>query len=101
VVSVTTLLRELILRATQAPQLYDLIGPDTRIMGLILDEIRLMSTVPLKLPKPTDVNLKEITSAIKNNLADHRTLETWVRMVGTNSRALARLFLSDTGTTFR
>ena len=55
----------------------------------------------MKLPKPTDVNLKDITSAIKNNLADHRTLETWVRMVGTSSRTLARLFLSDTGTTFR
>lgn len=101
VVSVTTLLRELILRAAQAPQLYDLTGPDARIMGLILDEIRLMFTVPLKLPEPTDVNLKEITGAIKSNPADHRTLEAWGRMVGASSRTLARLFLSDTGMTFR
>ena len=89
------------MRAAQAPQLYDLIGPDTRIMGLILDEIRLMSTVPLKLPDPTDDNMKEITGAIKNNPADHRTMEAWGRMVGASSRALVRLFLSDTRVTFR
>ena len=91
----------MILRAAQAPPLYALAGPDANVMRLILDEIRQMSTVPLNLPEPEDPKLKQITGAIKNDPADHSTLEDWGRVVGASSRTLARLFWAETGMTFR
>lgn len=101
VVSVSPLLRELILRATESPPHYDLNGPDARVMGLILDEIQQMSTEPLNLPEPVDPKLKQITGSIKNDPSDQRTLDAWGHIVGASSRTLARLFLSETDMTFR
>ena len=49
VVTVSPLLRELILLATSLPQPYDLSGSDARIMSVILDQIQSLSVVPLDL----------------------------------------------------
>ncbi len=101
VVGVTPLLRELILTAADAPQLYDVNGRDGRIMNLILSEIRSSPVMPLHLPEPTDSRLKQITTAIRKNPADTRTLEGWGRHAGASPRTLARLFPAETGMTFR
>ena len=101
VVVVTPLLKELILRAADLPQSYDLGGYQERIMTLVLDEIRKLPVMPLHLPEPSDPRLKEIAEGIKQNPADRRTLMEWGKEVGASSRTLARLFLADTGMTFR
>jgi len=101
VVGVTPLLRELIMTAAEAPQLYDVTGRDGRIMDLILSEIRRSPVMPLHLPEPTDSRLKQITTAIRENPADSRTLEEWGRHAGASPRTLARLFPAETGMTFR
>ncbi len=101
VVAVSPLLRELILTAAEAPQLYDLSGRDGRVMELILNEIRSLPVVPLHLPEPTDSRLRQITAALRENPADTRTLEAWGRHAGASPRTLARLFPAETGMTFR
>ena len=101
VVGVTPLLRELIMTAAEAPQLYDVTGRDGRIMDLILSEIRRSPVMPLHLPEPTDSRLKQITTAIRENPADSRTLDEWGRHAGASPRTLARLFPAETGMTFR
>jgi AraC-like DNA-binding protein len=101
VVGVSPLLRELILAAAEAPQLYDVDGRDGQVMDLILNEVRSLPMVPLHLPEPTDSRLRQITAALRQDPADTRTLESWGRLAGASPRTLARLFLAETGMTFR
>ena len=101
VVAVSPLLKELILGAAQLPQWYELGGRQERIMTLVLDELRELPVVPLHLPEPSDLRLKGIAAGIKQNPSNKRTLVEWGEKVGASSRTLARLFLADTGLTFR
>ena len=101
VVAISPLLRELILAAAEAPQLYDSAGRDGRLMDLILSEIRSLPMMPLHLPEPTDSRLRMITAALQENPADTRTLEQWGKYAGASPRTLARLFPAETGMTFR
>jgi hypothetical protein len=57
VVAVSPLLRELILRASAMPLLYDETGAEGRVMALILDELRALPVLPLSLPMPRDARL--------------------------------------------
>jgi AraC-like DNA-binding protein len=70
-------------------------------MLLILDEIRELPVAPLHLPEPTDRRLRRITTVLKTAPADNRTLDLWARTAGASSRTLARLFVAETGMTFR
>ncbi|HWI28858.1 MAG TPA: helix-turn-helix transcriptional regulator [Stellaceae bacterium] len=100
VVAVSPLLRELILRAVELPLLYDEDGPEARVMGLILDEIRALPVLPLHLPWPSDGRLGRLCAAIQDDPASERTLEDWAAGVGASSRTLARLFRKETGMSF-
>jgi AraC-like DNA-binding protein len=100
VVAVSGLLRELVLRAVEMPLLYDVGGPDARVVALIFDELRLLPVVPLHLPAPTDPRLRRLCDALRTSPADNRTLEAWGAAVGASGRTLARLFLNDTGMSF-
>ncbi len=101
VVTVTPLMRELILRAADFPHCYELNGHQERIISLLLDEIKELHLMPLHLPEPKDSRLRTIAALIKQDPADRRTLREWGRKVGAGSRTLSRLFLADTGMTFR
>jgi len=100
VVSVSPLLRELILRAVELPLLYDEAGPAGRLMSLILDEIRAVPVLPLHLPWPEDGRLRRLCSAIQREPASERRLDDWAASVGASSRTLARLFRKETGMSF-
>jgi len=100
VTAVSGLLRELILRAVEMPLLYDEHGADARIAALIFDELRLLSTLPLHLPSPTDQRLKRLCAAVARDPGDNRTLGQWGSAVGASARTLARLFVRETGMTF-
>jgi AraC-like DNA-binding protein len=98
VVNVPPLLRELIIESVEAP------GPARRrrlLTSLILDEIRAATVAPLHLPEPTDPRLVPITSALRDQPGDGRTLAAWARQAGASTRTLSRLFLAQTGMTFR
>ncbi len=101
VVNVSPLLRELIAAACTLPKAYPLGGREEHMMTLILDEIRAVSVAPLHLPEPKDPRLIKISTAIRANPADDQSLATWGRIVGASSRTLARLFLAETGLSFR
>jgi AraC-like DNA-binding protein len=101
VVTVSTLLRALILRAMRIPPLYDEDGADGRILRVILDELRALPSAPLHLPRPSDPRLARVTAALLADPADGRPLEAWARAAGASPRTLARLFAKETGLTFR
>jgi len=100
VVSITPLLRELILHAVAMPLLYELKGPEERLMNVILDQIQVMNIAPLELPIPKDERLKKIFSHLAVKPEDNRTLTDWGKKVGATGRTLARHFRLETGMTF-
>ncbi len=101
VVTVSSLLRALILRAMSIPPLYDEAGPDGRILRVILDELRALPSAPLHLPRARDGRLARVTEALLADPADARGLDAWARAAGASPRTLARLFAKETGLTFR
>jgi AraC-like DNA-binding protein len=100
VVAVSPLLHELVLRATTLPLLYDEHGAEGRVMALILDELRVLSVLPLNLPMPRETRLAKICRAILDDPASTLPLSGWGRRVGASSRTLARGFLRETGLSF-
>ncbi len=100
-VTVSILLRALILRAMNIPPLYDEAGPDGRILRVILDELRALPSAPLHLPRARDRRLARVTEALLADPADARGLDAWARAAGASPRTLARLFAKETGLTFR
>jgi AraC-like DNA-binding protein len=100
VIAVSTLLRELILRACTLPVLYDESGPDGRIVALILDEIAALPSLALDLPMPRDPRVRRICQALRADPGATSTLDEWARTAGASSRTLARRFARETGLTF-
>jgi AraC-like DNA-binding protein/quercetin dioxygenase-like cupin family protein len=100
VLHVTPLLRELILAAVRASQPYEPESPESRLMDVILDQIRALPAAPLSLPMPRDRRLRRVTEALRADPADARGLEAWAREAGASARTLARLFRTETGMSF-
>jgi len=101
VVTVSPLLRELILACAALPEDYDEDGAEGRLVRVLLDQIRTLPTTPLHLPMPTDSRLQPIVDALSAQPADARSLEDWAGSVGASARTLTRLFVQETGMTFR
>jgi AraC-like DNA-binding protein len=101
VLQVTPLLRELIVSAVAAEPDYPSGSPESRIMSVILDQIRTLPTMLLALPMPTDTRVLRITKLLIENAADKRNLDQWSKEVGASKRTLGRLFTAQTGLTFQ
>ena len=100
VLSISPLLKELILHAMKIPRLYPLAGPEERLLTVILDQIRNMRIAPLELPIPEDARLKKIYKRLSLHPEDNRTLEAWGKMVGATGRTLTRRFRIEIGMSF-
>lgn len=100
VVTVTPLLRELILRAVDIPALYDVDGADGRLVSVIQDELVELPTAPFHLPMPPDPRLRRLTESLARDPGNRDTLSRWASRVGASGRTLARLFSRETGMTF-
>jgi AraC-like DNA-binding protein len=99
-VSVTPLLRELLTRASHLPYFYEEGGANTRLVGVILDELAAARVEDLHLPMPTDPRLRIIVDEMMASPADRGTLETWARRAGMSERTLLRLIGRETGMSF-
>jgi len=100
VLSVTTLMRELILRIIALAD-EDLREPRlARLIGVILDELEALKVEPLHLPLPRDSRLSVVSEALCDAPGDSRSLADWARQAGASERTLARLFTKETGMTF-
>ena len=100
VISVSPLLRELILELVKMPRIYPLGGYEERLVALIKDLLQQMDSTPVNLPIPDDFRLKAIYRQLDKNPGDKRTLEAWGQEVGATRRTLTRLFMSETAMTF-
>ncbi|TDT60465.1 AraC-like DNA-binding protein [Enterobacter sp. AG5470] len=100
VVRISELLRALIVNALELPAAYQAGTRAERIYELILDEIRLMNTLPFCLPEPSSPRLKQLCDAVRATPAGAWTLENAARQVSMSGRTLSRHFYQQTGLQF-
>ncbi|NKB58101.1 MAG: helix-turn-helix domain-containing protein [Alphaproteobacteria bacterium] len=100
VVTVSNLLRELILALSEEPVQYE---PDSRgdiIARLINQELDRARELTLSVPLPKDIRLQRLCAELLADPSDRRTLADWADVAGASARTLARLFERDLGMGF-
>lgn len=98
--SVSALLRELILAACAEPLEWDEHGRGGHLAALILEEIRRAPQLPIAVPQPRDPRLLRLAAALAANPASPLTLDDWAIRCAASPRTLRRLFQSETGMGF-
>jgi AraC-like DNA-binding protein len=101
VISVSPLLRELILAACSEPLDWDMNGRGRHVTSLALGEIDRSSVLPLDLPLPSDARLRRVIDAMRAKPNNSNSLEDWAQVANASERTLARLFRKETGLSFR
>lgn len=100
ILAVAPLLRQLVLRASQMPELYDLDGADGRLIAVLLDQLAEAPLEPLDVPMPSTPRLRKIAEAITGNPADRATIADWSERLGMAPRTLTRMLERETGMSF-
>lgn len=99
-ITVTPLLRELIIRSAQLTVDPLQEGAELHLTALLLHEIAKAPTGGLHLPMPTDPRLRVIFTSMMENPAHRGTIEFWARHAGLSERTLARVVAAETGMSF-
>ncbi|MFM2485575.1 AraC family transcriptional regulator [Celerinatantimonas yamalensis] len=71
------------------------------LIDLLCDELKQAPPSDNQLPLPSDPRLKKITDALILSPALRQNLTQWGKQVGASSRTLARLFVKETGLSYR
>lgn len=100
VITVSALLRELIVALLAEPADYDPAGRGGRLAALILDEIMRGRRVALSIPMPGDKRLRRICEDFLENPSDDRSIDSLAEAAGASSRTLSRLFRSELAMSF-
>ena len=98
--SVTPLLRELLIRSASLPLLYDEAGPGARMVTVLLDEIATAQVEKLHLPMPVDRRLRNVVKQMMAFPAMRGTMKIWADRAGMSERTFARLIDRETGMSF-
>jgi AraC-like DNA-binding protein len=93
VVNITPLLRELIVRTNLIGALDTGIPQQKRIIGVILDELKLLTAVPLQLPLPRDPRAIQFASLAESG---DLSMAQLCRRAGASRRTLERVFRAET-----
>jgi AraC-like DNA-binding protein len=101
VLGVSDLLRELIRAFSQVPVEYDQGGPHGRLALVILDQLAEAPQHDLMLPLPQDSRLRQIAQSLESHPEQQTTLSHWSEQFDVTEKTLSRLFLRETGLTFR
>lgn len=99
-VSVSPLLRELIVGMLQEPPRYAPASRGAQMAALIASELRVCQSLQLSLPWPKDQGLRKACDAMQRNPTLAGDMEYWASRLSVSSRTLARLFRSETGMSF-
>lgn len=99
-VGISPLLRELIRAAMEVRLPYRPGTRDSRLMRLILDELRALPALPLHLQMPSDPRLLRICERLQQHPDDSSTMADWARRLVLDVKTIQRLFVKETGMTF-
>jgi AraC-like DNA-binding protein len=95
-VNVTPLLRELIVRTNLIGALDDAVPVQKRLMGVIFDELQLLTTVPLQLPLPSDSRAARFAELVAAERNGRTPVARLLRQSGASRRTLERIFRVET-----
>jgi len=100
VLSVSTLLRELIQRVGELKGLNSRIPAQAHLASVLLDELRVMAADAVDLPMPRDDRAKRIAALLQKEPSERRPLTELSKTAGASKRTIERLFRSETGIGF-
>jgi AraC-like DNA-binding protein len=95
-VNVSNLLRELILHVSRVGALDRRKPAHAHVIGVLLDQLAVLSHVPLQLPMPRDPRAVRLASRLRDRPDDAASLAALAREAGASRRTLERSFLRDT-----
>ncbi|WP_431223848.1 AraC family transcriptional regulator [Serratia sp. L9] len=98
--TVSPLLRELLLQASQFDILYPEAGPEGRLAKVLLDQLATAPLENLHLPVSQDARIRQLTEQLLANPADKSTLKQWAQRVGMSERSLSRTLQQQMGMSF-
>jgi AraC-like DNA-binding protein len=101
IISVSPLVRELLLSFVQKPQLYPLgDSREARFVNVLVDELSAARREPLYLPMPKDARLRKLADQMMRDPSLRSTIEVWGERIGASPRTLTRRFREETGMSF-
>lgn len=99
-ISVSPLLRELLLKVAGFPELYALGGREDRLIATLLDELAVAPVEDLHLPMPRDPRLHRLAKMLLADPTDKTSKGNWAIRVGMSERSMSRLLLHEIGMSF-
>jgi len=100
VISVSSLLRELILRVAGLAALDSRVATEARLMSVLMDELESARIEPLVLQLPSDARAARAADWVLAHPADRATATAIARRSGLSERTLERVFRAETGMRF-
>lgn len=100
VVTVSPLLRQLLVAASQVPAEYDEGGRDGLVMDLLVAEIGRAPAIPLVVPFPRHAALAQRCHRFLERPQANDTIDQWSEALAMNPRRFTRLFRRETGMSF-
>ena len=99
-ISVSPLLRELLLKVAGIPELYALGGREERLVAVLLDELVAAPVEDLHLPMPRDPRLRHLAEMMLAEPSDKTSKADWATRIGMSERSMSRLLLHEIGMSF-
>jgi AraC-like DNA-binding protein len=96
-VNISNLLRELILHASRQGALDRRIRAHAHAIGMLLEQLAVVTTVPLQLPTPRDGRARRVASFLRDAPDARSSVAALARRAGASRRTIERLFVRDTG----
>jgi AraC-like DNA-binding protein len=100
VINISALLKELILHACAFPKLQKRVTSERHIIDLIVDQLKVVESIPVQLPHPTDPRTRKLVEKLSANPSDQCPLEDLCNECGASKRTMQRLFDEETGMSF-
>ena len=100
VISVSPLIRHLLMEAVELPLTYDLTGRDGVLIDLLLHELVRSAPLPLHIPLPSDGRLLELCQTFLHQPNAHQSPQQWADQLHVSLRTFNRLFRLQTGLSF-
>lgn len=101
VISVSPLMRHLLMEAVAAPLMYDREGRDGALFDLLLHELTRSEVLPLHIPMPAEGKLLSLCQTFLNKPNAHQSPQYWAEQIHISLRTFNRLFRQQTGLSFR
>lgn len=97
VVGISPLLRELILHVSTGAPLDRSVPAQAHLIAVILDQIGMLTEVPLQLAVPRDAHAAKAAEILRRDPGETRSLDRLARESGASKRTLERRFRAETG----